>query len=321
MFTPYDFLNMRNNIDRLEYSTFMGYKPKKPRWFIKRPKDNLNVVYDNFETFYERGEVYLSSVLRANTALFHQISGDRPAQMLYTKDEYYYDHPEELLMIVDRLFNAKSEGTVSEEQYGELYSILYDDYSRPLNVKLPTDFTDGRDVWVTSIVMLKEHIPFHKISNFFYPLLVVEGESIGGMVVPKWAWSGNFRRFLNFNYNNRVVPHTYESIPPCYGDFFEPFCSKAFFQEHPIHYVLCTLLEVASFVTPASLYVRVCSTLPKGNVTNWHSVIGAVGVFLIGCGFTNVVWAFMDKYLGDKVTRLLFTVGILLTVASILLMK
>jgi hypothetical protein len=241
--------------------------------------------------------------------------------MLYTKDEYYYEHPEELLKISDSLFKAKSEDLVSEDDYQELYKILHDDYYRPLNVKLPTEFTNGRDVWVTSVIMLKEHIPFHKVSNFFYPLLVVNGEDLGGMIVPKWFWSENFRRYINFNYNNKVMPHIYEDIPPCCGDFFEPFCSRAFFQEHPIHYVICTLLEVASFVTPASLYVRVCSTLPNENINDLYMAIGACGVFFVGCGFTNVIWAFMDKYLGNKLTRMLFIVGLLLIVVAILLMK
>jgi hypothetical protein len=262
----------------------------------------------------------MSSILRANTALFHQISGDRPAQMLYTKDEYYYDHPEELLMVADRLFKAKSEDLVNVEDYEELYKILHDDYYRPLNFKLPTEFTDGRDVWVTSIVMIKEHIPFHKVSNFFYPLLVVDGENLGGMIVPKWFWSENFRRYINFNYNNKVMPHTYDDIPPCYEDFFEPFCSKAFFQEHPVYYVLCTLLEVASFVTPASIYLRICSNIPNVDTGSWYMGMGACGVFLVGCGFVNVVWAFMDKYLGNKVTRLLFVGGLLLTIGAIRLM-
>lgn len=223
MFTYHDFLNMRSNIDRGEFSEFMGYKIKKPNWLLQKPSDNLNLIYDNFENFYNNGEIYLSCILRANSALFRQINGDRPAQMLYTNDDYFYSHPEELLKISDNLYNIKKNNSYECNEDGELYKILNDDYYRPLNVKIPLDITNNHDVWVTSIIMIKEHIPFHKISNFFYPLLVLKDVSVGGMIVPKWYWSKNFRLYSNFHYDNRVKPVTYKNIPNGARDFFELF--------------------------------------------------------------------------------------------------
>lgn len=318
MFTYHDFLNMRSNIDRGEFSKFMGYKIKRPNWLLQKTNDNLNLIYDNFENFYNNGEIYLSCILRANSALFRQINGDRPAQMLYTNDDYFYSHPEELLKISDNLYNIKKNNSYECNEDDELYKILNDDYYRPLNVKIPLDITNNHDVWVTSIMMIKEHIPFHKISNFFYPLLVLKDVSVGGMIVPKWYWSKNFRLYSNFHYDNRVKPVTYKNIPNGARDFFELFCSIAFFKEHPLYYIVFTILEIISIITPLNIYVHIIdyfSIHPSSNI----ACCGTLGTLLISCGFINVIWSFMDKYLGNKVTFSLFTIGITLVMASILL--
>lgn len=266
MFTFHDFLNVRANIDRTEFHQFMGANITKPKWLIKTPKDKLHLVYENFEELFEHGEVYLSCILRANPSLFYQINGDRPAQVLYTNDDFFYQHPEELLKIVDTLYDIKKDNSYDSGEFSEFRNILNDDFYRPLNYKIPLSITNERNVWVTSIMVFREHIPFHKVSNFFYPFLVLNDKSIGGMIVPKWYWSINFRRYSNFTCDDRVKSVTYKDIPPCARDFFEPFSSKAFFKEHPIHYIVFTLLEVVSLVTPLGMYIKLCDILDRKSV-------------------------------------------------------
>ena len=267
MFTFHDFLNVRTNINRTEFSQFMGTKISKPKWLVNTPKDKLHLVYDNFNELFEHGEVYLSCILRANTSLFHQINGDRPAQVLYTNDEFFYTQPEELLKMVDTLYKIKNDTSYEYGELSELREILNGEYCRPLNYKLPLSITNDKNIWLTSIMVFREHIPFHK------------------MIVPKWYWSTNFRRYINFTYDNKVKSITYKDIPSCANDFFEPFSSKAFFEEHPIYYLIFTLLELVSLVTPL-----------------------------------NVIWSFMDKYLGNVMTAKMFISGIALVVISIILM-
>lgn len=321
MFTFHDFLNIRNAIDRTEFKQFLGSsKIKKPKWLIKLPKDNLHSIYDNFENFYKNGEVYLSCLMRANTSLFNQISGDRPAQMIYTNDSFYYEHPEELLKIVDNICKIKCENPSKMYEFQDLYDILDDDFCRVFNFKLPYEFTKSRDVFITSVMVFREHIPFQKISNFFYPLLVLKDVDIGAMIVPKWYWSENFRRYINFSYDNVVKPITYNNMPPNAKDFFEPFSSVAFFKEHPLHYVVFTILEIIALITPLGMYIRLCDTFNDKTVTDFNVTIGLLGTCLISFGFINVIWSFMDKYLGNKLTVELFISGIILTILSIILM-
>lgn len=316
MFTFHDFLNMRNNINRVEFKRFTGKTIKKPEWLIKYPNDRLNLVYDNFEELYCNGEIYLSCILRANVSLFRQIEGDRPAFMLYTNDEFFYKKPNELLKIAKNLPYIE-QNNFYDDRFTELKKILNDDYYRPLNVKIPSDITNNHEIWITSIMVFKEHIPFHRLSNFFYPLLVLNNKNIGGMIVLKWYWSENFRRYVNFNYHNEVKSHIYDDIPSNVNDFFKPFASKVFFKEHPLHYIAFTILEVLSLILPLEIYIEL---MANKTITDFNLKIGVIGTLLISGGFINVIWSFMDKYLGNKMTIYLFTIGIILVLVSIKLM-
>ena len=320
MFTFHDFLNVRTNINRTEFSQFMGTKISKPKWLVNTPKDKLHLVYDNFNELFEHGEVYLSCILRANTSLFHQINGDRPAQVLYTNDEFFYTQPEELLKMVDTLYKIKNDTSYEYGELSELREILNGEYCRPLNYKLPLSITNDKNIWLTSIMVFREHIPFHKMSNFFYPFLALPDKNIGGMIVPKWYWSTNFRRYINFTYDNKVKSITYKDIPSCANDFFEPFSSKAFFEEHPIYYLIFTLLELVSLVTPLTMYIKICDIITVRNVSNINTLVGLIGTLMISFGFINVIWSFMDKYLGNVMTAKMFISGIALVVISIILM-
>jgi len=320
LFTFHDFLNIRGNIDRTEFSQYMGTKITKPKWLIKSPNDKLHLVYENFENLFQNGEIYLSCILRANPSLFHQIDGDRPAQVLYTNDDFFYQNPEELLKVVDTLYDIKKDNSYISEDFTEFKKILNDDFYRPLNYKVPSSITNERNVWITSIMVFREHIPFHKISNFFYPFITLSDKNIGGMIVPKWYWSTNFRKYSNFSCDNIVKPITYNDMPTCARDFFEPFSSRAFFKEHPIHYIVLTLVEVISLITPLNMYIKICDSLVDKTITDFNVTIGLLGTCLISFGFINVVWSFMDKYLGNKMTAKLFICGIILVIISIILM-
>lgn len=320
MFTFHDFLNMRNAINRTDFSQFLGKHVSKPKWLVNASKDKLHLVYNQFENFYNNGEIYLSCILRANTLLFRQVNGDTPAQMIYTNDEFFYENPAELLKIVDNIYDLRKNNPYGEDVQ-DLLDILYDDYCRPFNFKLPLCITNNKDVWLTSVIMIREHIPFHKVSNFFYPLMVLKDSTPDAMVLPKWYWSENFRLVYNFTYDNKVRSNTYEDIPINAISFFEPFISLAFFREHPAIYILFVILEILSFITPLKMYMSISNIFNLNDFSNSIVLIGLTGTFLISCGFINIIWSFMDKYLGNKVTIRCFIIGITLIILSFVIMS
>ncbi|WP_072336303.1 hypothetical protein [Thermoactinomyces sp. DSM 45891] len=75
-----------------------------------RRTDPLIHLYLRQKEFYQQGDVYLGCIVQANEFLFDpQNRWNCPAAVLYTQDDYYYQHPEELAQLAHDLYSVKGE--------------------------------------------------------------------------------------------------------------------------------------------------------------------------------------------------------------------
>lgn len=162
----------------------------KPDYVISN--DSLYPLYQNQNLFWMYGNVMLGSLVQANTLLFRSDNNSNcPAVFLYTNDDYYYENPEELSELSKKLFSLKGLKNLSPEvQY--FADLLFDEYSRKFAIPLPKELTNGHNVFLTTVVVHRNHIPYNRIVSRLYPLLVLENKTPDAIILPKWYWTEYF---------------------------------------------------------------------------------------------------------------------------------
>ena len=116
---------------------------------------------------------------------------DFPAVALYSEDEYYKEHPEELKVIADKLL-----ASVNGRQI--IKGII--DYRRHTYTKfiLPREWTDGRDIRLTSIFIQKLGLPFYYVNSRILPIVKTPEEEANLVALSKDFWSEAFiAEFIN----------------------------------------------------------------------------------------------------------------------------
>ena len=156
--------------------------------FIDEP-DPMYYICDPFtqRKFYSEGQVALGAMVQANIDLFKKGREDLPANFIYSFDPYYMEHQDELLALAEGLFATKGDRGY-RPSIQKLADILADEYERVFAYKLPRDVTDGRSVYFTTVIVVRDHLPEGKIVKRMMPMLVLEGEQPDAMILPHWRW-------------------------------------------------------------------------------------------------------------------------------------
>ena len=156
--------------------------------YVEAP-DAFYPLFDPFrlKRFYTEGKVALGALVQANTLLFSKGKDDLPANYIYSTDDFFTTHPEELLALADALYDIK--GDIGfRPSLQRLANLLEDEYERIFAYKLPRDVTGNRDVYFTSIFVDRRHLPEKKLTDNLLPMLVLDGAQPDAVILPYWYW-------------------------------------------------------------------------------------------------------------------------------------
>lgn len=159
-----------------------------------RPNKNVPLLvkrYSNATNCYDysvvaKGEVYYGVIVQANEELFreNQREMDSGAVILYSTDEYYESHPFELRKIAEKIYAGKR------------FNILRNEWSFYSNLKLNPTLTDGRTVYMTTLIVYRLYLPTGYLSDAMFPIVAAPHASSTTLVLDSTYWSdiaiGNF---------------------------------------------------------------------------------------------------------------------------------
>ncbi len=156
--------------------------------FTEEP-DPLFYICDPFtqRRFYKEGKIAIGALVQANTLLFERGKDDCPAAYIYSLDPYYMENQEELEALAYGLFDTKGEQGY-RPSIQKLADLMADEEERIFAYKLPRDVTEGRNVYFTTVLVARDHLPKRKIIDNLIPMLVLEGEQPDAMILPHWYW-------------------------------------------------------------------------------------------------------------------------------------
>jgi hypothetical protein len=168
--------------------------PLPPFWLLIRPKDRIWTLYKERSRLVSSGQVVWSAFVQANSLLFEPGSEDCPAAAVYSLDPRFDNEPGGLGRIAHALFALK--GSVpSDPALQELVHDITDEMERTYNLRVPDSLTDGREVFLTCIMVHRRHLPEGYLKQGLVPLVVNPAVTGATMILPSRYWGPELRYF------------------------------------------------------------------------------------------------------------------------------
>ncbi len=135
--------------------------------------------YDN--NVVKVGKIYFGALVQANNNLFKKTKTNPvlPGVVIYSTDAYYESNPTKLKEIADKLFSDKANNNLRFEN--RFFT----------NTLLPQELTDGKEVYMTSIMIARKHLPEYKLSgqHTLLPVIAAPGKSTSVYIVDCKYWT------------------------------------------------------------------------------------------------------------------------------------
>lgn len=297
---------------------------KKPQWLKKYKNDELNRIYEKQDDFWSYGKIAFGCVVQANTRLFSMGNSDNcPANFIYTYDEYYYENADKFHELAHNIYSLKESGSYETDELSEeekyISHLLLSEYKRDFRIAVPQNMTEGHEVFLTTVMVDRDHIPLHKLCNFFYPMLTLENDSPDAIILPAWYWRGNFIYDFNFRCDNKIRPYMPEESDFTVSDAITFGMGRSFRMEHPWAFIFFTFCKILSFAVPLLIFCIAVDKFSEFMSQGTEIIMLFLSSIFIGFGLLSYVGSFMEQYFGDKPTKAMFTVGGLTAAVGVVL--
>lgn len=163
------------------------------------PKKNqiAYVYYPNAKPFYDydvidSGKVYYGYVIEANHQLFQAKNVATltcPAVVVYSTDKYFEENPLALKDIVAPMRKIQ----VVKNWANKILKNPTECFS---SIQVPRSFTDGREIYMATVMVYRRHLPLGYLSDFMLPIVADPSSQTAAFVVDVKYWTksliGNF---------------------------------------------------------------------------------------------------------------------------------
>ena len=163
----------------------------KSRFFADASADKNIVPKPHFQyadrftdySMLKNGQIYYGCMVQSNDNTAEEYGETdelRTARFIYSRDEYFVSNPLELIKIARKLFSdEENDGLRSETQY-------------EFNTVLDTALTDGKEVFMTDLLLYGEHLPLGgRGAGQIMPIIANPDASESAFVVDCKYWSDN----------------------------------------------------------------------------------------------------------------------------------
>ena len=158
---PYrEISDFKAELEKLRAAYAADNSPNKNK-IPKTPFKSLAAYYDF--SVLKSGRIYYAYLVEANDQLFvpqaNNTADVMPAVFIYSTDPYFEEHPYDLQPISEKLF---------ADRYN---NILRNEREYFYNVKVDEKLTFGREVYMTTIMVSRAHLPLGYISGNLAPVI------------------------------------------------------------------------------------------------------------------------------------------------------
>ena len=156
-----------------------------PKWMPDT--DGLHKLYQSQQLLFGQGHVVFGTIVQANTLLFERGKDDCPANLIFSLDSYFDEHLDELGQIATETYLLK-ENKTHQRNLDAVGLLLANETKREFNRKLPVVLTGGREVYLTTVMIHRKHLPMRRLIGSWLLLLVLPEFTQYAIVLPGRYW-------------------------------------------------------------------------------------------------------------------------------------
>jgi len=169
-------------------------KLPKPAWMTAN--ETLNKIYVELPELVETGKIHFACLVQANVILFKSFPPfNCPANIIFSTNGYYDENPYELGKLATKLFSYKGTDG-APENIKKITDSITDEYDRLYNIKLPDSMDIKSNVFFTTLMIYRKHLPDRKLSGSVFPLITSPENLQSAMILPQKYWTSVFVDFF-----------------------------------------------------------------------------------------------------------------------------
>ena len=158
-----------------------------PPWLKRQTKDDLQLAYRFQDRIRRDGTVVWAAIVQANSLLFRRGPTDSPASVIFSLDPWYDSNPDDLQLAAHELFQLK--GTDQNDADAAAFArMLTNELTRAMMLRAPKRFTGGRNVFHSSIMLPRKHLPKGYLAGSIFPVWVDPTGTGALLLVPAAYW-------------------------------------------------------------------------------------------------------------------------------------
>ena len=194
----------KNSIEKIR-EIYSGASPNAEDSFVKPfwvdNFNGINKIYSDQALLFRQGRIVWGALVQANEMIFVKApfyAGkkdlrrvDLGGNIVFSTDVYFDEHPYELLAIAEKLFSYK-DTTNAPHDIKKIVDVISNERETVFNVKLPHSVTDGKEVFFTTAMMVRKHLPQNRLTDSIFPILALPEQLETCILVPKHYWPETF---------------------------------------------------------------------------------------------------------------------------------
>ena len=124
---------------------------------------------------------------QANTKLYKPGPSDHPALVIYAADESLDECSESLKALAQDIYSLKNTRQADPDRQ-KMADTVSDEMERGLGWTVPLSISGGKRILSTTVMVVRSHLPQHKLNQRLLPLLIHPDTAIA-MIVPSRYWA------------------------------------------------------------------------------------------------------------------------------------
>jgi len=147
----------------------------------------LRTVYNEQPVLFKHGRVVWAHVVQANSQLFQLGEHDLPAAFVFSLDPYFDTHYPALAQLAASLFALK--GAANPDPADAAFAhIITSETEMVFNTPVPPKRTSGKEVFFTTAMVHRNHLPNWILGASLVPFLVAPDKTRASMILPHRYW-------------------------------------------------------------------------------------------------------------------------------------
>lgn len=148
----------------------------------------LKPIYDDRESLLSNGIVVWGYVVQANTLLYEPGDLNSAGQIIFSLDPIFEGRVDVLGGIAQNIL-ALMEADPPPKELVSFYNALHVENIAVFNRSVPKKMCYGKNVYLTTFMLHRKHLPVNYIKHNWFPLLVNPKYTRACLVMPSRYWS------------------------------------------------------------------------------------------------------------------------------------